>query len=122
MNPLEEQLRKSLRRKEPPIDFEEKVLAGIAMLATRKPGLWKRLKFGFQLHQLRFATASLAVILLISMSVGGYYRYRRIQAEGEAAKSQVMLALQIASNRLNHAQKVVLERSNRPAPGGLIGQ
>ena len=121
MNPLEEQLRESLRRKAPPFGFEEKVLRGISMLATRKRSLWQRLGFRYKFVPLRWATASLAVVLLVSVSVGGYYRQRRIQAEGEAAKSQVMLALQITSDQLNYAHKVVLEKSNRPAPRGLIG-
>jgi hypothetical protein len=113
MNPLEEQLIESLRRKDPPPGFEQKVLSRIATQAVPGSGLWQKMKISLAIPRHRLATAGLMAALLISVGVAGYYQEQRKRAEGEAAKSQVMLALQIASNRLNQAQKAVLGRDNR---------
>ena len=117
MNPLEEQLMESLRRKDPLPGFEERVLSRIATQTATHSGFWRRLRLGLGVPRLRLATAGLVGVLLISIGVVGYYHEKRAQAEVEAAKSQVMLALRIASHRLNHAQKAVLERINQPPSG-----
>jgi len=49
----------------------------------------------------------------------GVNRYRanqRTRAEGEIAKAQVMLALRIASAKLNFAQRKVLSRQDERNP------
>jgi hypothetical protein len=113
MNPLEERLIESLRRKDPSPGFEQKVLSRIATQTVPRAGLWQRMLTGLTIPRYRLTTVGLTAALLISVGVAGYYQEQRKRAEGEAAKSQVMLALQIASNRLNQAQKAVLGRGNR---------
>jgi hypothetical protein len=52
--------------------------------------------------------------LILGLIVGlGAYRYqeqRRLEREKELTKRQVLLALQIASSKLNHAERLVVER------------
>jgi len=113
MNPLEEQLKELLSRKDPPVGFEERVLSRLSMLGPKRRGFWKELRVSLFVPHLRWAMASLLVVVMMFVGIAGYLRQRRIRAEGELAKTQVMVALQIASSKLNYAQKTLLDRSNR---------
>lgn len=113
MNPLEEQLKELLSRKDPPVGFEERVLSRLSMLGLKRRGFWKELRVSLFVPHLRWAMASLLVVVMMFVGIAGYLRQRRIRAEGELAKTQVMVALQIASSKLNYAQKTLLDRSNR---------
>ena len=113
MNPLEEQLKESLCRKDPAVGFEERVLSRISTLGRRRRGLWQELRASLFAPHLRWAVVSLLVFLLGFIGAAEYWHQRRVRAEGELAKSQVLVALQIASSKLNHAQKTLLDRSNR---------
>lgn len=86
MNQFEDELRQALRRKQPPAGFVQKVLA-----KTRGPGKLR--------HWLAIGlAASLAFIGAFEL-----YRYE----QGMHAKQQLMLALEITSNKLNAAQHKV---------------
>jgi negative regulator of sigma E activity len=124
---LEKALRETLRRTEPSPDFTARVMARLAEQPEAEPveqlsedaHWWQRLagRFAdwFQMPQLQWVTAgALACILLAAtFSVRQYRERQRELAEGEHAKEQVMLALQIASAKLNAAQRKVRESSTR---------
>lgn len=118
---LENELKRALQRDDASPDFTDRVMARIANApghAKRRETesrWWRRLVEFFQPAQLKWAGAFAAVVLLICAAIG-VHRYRAYQAEiaeGERAKEQVMLAMKIASAKLNIAQKKV---SGTPAP------
>ena len=120
MNRFDEELKLALRREEPSPDFTDRVMARVAELQRReKPGEeagWlRRLAEFFQPPRMKWAMAgAMAVVLLIAGF--GVHRSRENErrrqaeiAEGERAKEQLMLAMRIASAKLNIAQKKVYE-------------
>lgn len=136
---LEKALRESLQRTEPAADFTERLLARIAaeeraasqavpavpaqspvkpvVVELERESWWQRFLNLFQVTPWRMATAGgLACVLLVAVfSVQRYREQQREIAEGERAKEQVMLALQIASSKLNTAQRKVQQVSEREA-------
>lgn len=95
MQSFEDELRSALRRKEPPPDFADRVLA-------RLPGAVPvRLPVRTRRPWVRWVAAMAASVLLASGTIG--YRYY----QGERAKSQVLLAVRIAATKLNKAQRKV---------------
>jgi hypothetical protein len=135
---LERELPRALRPHEPSSDFAERVMARVAeqspavVADARRESetLWQRLTGIFQMPQwqmpqLRWAAAGALACLLVTFGVIQYRQQQRLeaerlaaaqaaeQAEGERAKEQVMLALQIASAKLNVAQRKINESSER---------
>ena len=103
MNPLDHELKNALRRDTPPADFTERVLARIHSAPARKPDWRERLGKIFRLQALQWATAA-ALCVAIVIGMVAYRSHQRAlteRAEGEKARAQVMLALHIASARLN---------------------
>jgi hypothetical protein len=80
-----------------------------------KTGWLKRLAEFFQPPQMKWATVGAMAVLLVIAGFGVHHRRvsERMRlaeiAEGERAKEQVMLAMRIASAKLNAAQKKVRE-------------
>ena len=95
MSRFERDLRESLRRREPPEGFAEKMLA--LARETEKPV--RSNVFG------RWVAVAAAVVLM----AGGValVREQRRQAEGERAKEQLMVALRITGSKLRLAQEKV---------------
>jgi hypothetical protein len=93
MKGVEDVLRQALRRVDPPAGFADRVLQRASMDPARK---------GFGNGVIRWATAA---ALVIGVSGGLWYRaeeHRR--AEGEAAKRQVLLSLEITGAKLRAVQ------------------
>jgi negative regulator of sigma E activity len=131
---LEKALRETLQREEPAADFTERLLARIAAeerapVAVRTTALhteavresrWQQLLNAFEWANWRWATAGALACILVFTAVG-VHQYRDQQrarleiAEGERAKEQVLLALQIASSKLNTAQRKLRESGARDA-------
>ena len=120
MNRFDEELKLALRREEPSPDFTDRVMARVAELQKReKPregaGWLRRLAEFFQPPQMKWAMAGAMAILLVIAGFGVHHRReserKRLAeiAEGERAKEQLMLAMRIASAKLNIAQKKVYE-------------
>src|SRR5262245_42188186 len=128
MNRFEEELKLALRREEPPPGFTDRVMARIAELQgqekSREKSVWlRRLMEFFQPARMKWAMAGAMAGLLL---IGGFgvHRFRENErrrlaeiaegerAEGERAKEQVMLAMRIASAKLNIAQKKVYETAS----------
>jgi len=108
MSRFEDELRRALRREEPPDGFAERVMARIqnrdreAAGVRAAAGPWRRLLAAFRAPRLRWATACAAAVLLVG---GLEYRAQRLErAEGERAGRQVMLALRITGSKLRLAQ------------------
>jgi hypothetical protein len=120
MNRFEEELKLALRREEPSPGFTDRVMARIAELQrqekSREKSAWlRRLMEFFQPPRMKWAMAGAMAGLLIIAGFGVHRsrenERRRLAeiAEGERAKEQVMLAMRIASAKLNLAQKKVYE-------------
>ena len=132
---LEKELKQALRRHEPSHDFAERVMARVAepsptlsqvaRVDARSETIfwWQRLAGFFQMPQLRWAAAGALACLLVMFATYRYREHQRVeserlaleQVEGERAKEQVIFALQIASAKLNVAQRKVRESSERGA-------
>jgi len=123
MNRFDEELKLALRREEPSPDFTDRVMARIAELQRQekpreKTDWLRKLMEFFQPPRMKWAMAgAMAVVLLIAGF--GVHRSRENErrrqaeiAEGERAKEQVMLAMRIASAKLNIAQKKVYETAS----------
>jgi hypothetical protein len=100
-------LRNALRRVEPPAGFTERVMArartGNGPLSGHGPG-WSAAGGSMA----RWAAAA---VLGVAVTGGVWYRAElRRQAEGEAAKRQVLLSLRIAGAKLQHVQAKVLNQ------------
>lgn len=121
MNPLEQELKNALRRQEPSTDFTERVMARIqsAGVGRRIETLgWSRaagLRNWFHVPAVRWASAAAMCFVLV---IGGLAQYRarerRRRQEGEMARAQVMLALRIASAKLNGALREVKQVNEAP--------
>jgi len=127
MNRFDDELRQAFRREQPSPDFTDRVMARIAQLpleekqekSRERTGWLRKLSEFFQppqmIWRMKWAMAGgMAVALLIAGF--GIHRHRENErlrqaeiAEGERAKEQVMLAMRIASAKLNIAQKKVYE-------------
>jgi hypothetical protein len=114
---LERELKRALHREDASPDFTDRVMARVTAAsgnAKRRHSRdesrwWRRLMEFFQPVRMKWAAAGAAALLLIFAAIG-VHRYRAHQAEiaeGERAKEQVMLAMKIASAKLNIAQKKV---------------
>jgi len=91
---LDDELRSALQRREPRPGFAGRVLARVHQPAPRPRLAW-----------LYWAAAC---AIAVTVLVGGGLDYRRRQ-QGERAKQEVMLALEIASTKLNFVQQTTLE-------------
>lgn len=113
MKDLENELRKALERREPPDGFAERVLARLEPAPAPKPGWREALISLVRVPDLRWATAAVVACLMLTLGALHYRRVQQERAAGEAAKSQVMQALRIASSKLNVTLKKVQEADRR---------
>jgi hypothetical protein len=99
MTHLENELRAALARRDPPDGFADRVMARVPRHAGRKtwiPSPWM----------------AAAAALLVAMLGGGAYEYRRaaeLRADGERAKSELVFALGLASEKLQSTKTKVLK-------------
>jgi hypothetical protein len=124
MNRFDDELRRVFSREEPSPDFTDRVMARVAELKKRekpkgKTGWLRILASFFQPPQMKWGMAGAMAVLLVIAGFGVHARRenerRRLAeiAEGERAKEQVMLAMRIASAKLNVAKKKVHETADR---------
>ena len=113
MNSLEEKLRAALQRQEPPPGFAERVLS---KLPAKSPGWMETIVSAFRIPVLRWGVIGVFALSLMVAGLVQFQHQRRMKAEGEIAKTQVMRALRIASVRLNTARRKVQEVGRRSAP------
>jgi len=95
MNRFERELRESLKHREPPADFAEKVVAR-AYATGDSRSVW----FSRTAQQWLVAAA-------VALMVGGgffYQQEQRRRAENERTKEQLIVGLQITSSKLRRVQ------------------
>lgn len=100
IDPLEQKLKDALRREEPPLGFAARVSARAREQEQRS--WWS----GLLAWRMRWAVALAVCVVML----GGVLLQReraRERAEGEAARQQVKLALQIAGSKVRLAQTMV---------------
>ena len=109
MSNLEENLKAALERAEPPSQFTARVLARLNGQAPPRLSSWEL--FGVFLRPPRIQWVALSVILSSVIPFAGiqYQKERRLRAEGEKAKDQLVFAVHVAGNKLRRVQQKVLE-------------
>ena len=101
---LDEELRTALRREDPPPGFAQRVVARAQSAPARKPlDFWARFWPGSRMAW----AAAIAALLLIASAATIEYR----QMKAERATREAVLALRIASEKLNLARDRVLKRT-----------
>jgi hypothetical protein len=120
MRPFEDELRRALRRREPPPGFTSRVMARVrqeadartlagAKSAIESAGRPRWTGWGWFAPRLRLGLTTVAACLLLAVSLSVWQRHRQElqRREGEAARAQVMEALRITSAKLNHVRAKV---------------
>jgi hypothetical protein len=113
-SPLEKELRALLRREEPSADFSQRVMSRLGAAGARRT----RQKWfpPFPRVILQWVAGGALACLLAAIGVMKYQQHRRTKAEGDLAREQAMVALRIASAKLNVALKQVHELEDRRPP------
>ena len=99
MSRLEDDLRSTLARREPPPGFADRVMARVAPARKRA---WS--------HSW-MAAAAAVLISILGGSTYQYQRTERMRQEGEQAKAELVFALGLASEKLQHTKAKVLKNS-----------
>jgi hypothetical protein len=101
MNEFEDQLREALQRREPPEGFAERV---IARVPQRRATVWT-------MHWR--SIAAIAAVLVVTFSAGLFEWHRQVERaeRAEAANRQLMYALRLAAEKLDHVQHRVQNSS-----------
>jgi|SRR5215831_16444068 len=101
MNDIENDLRRVLRRREPPHDLSQTVMRRVGQVGNLRrvanPPRWRPL------------LAAAATIVLLVTGVDRYREYQR----GQEAKRQVMLALEITAQQLALVQEKAQEKIDK---------
>jgi len=104
MKDFEQELKRALRRCDPPESFRERVLARVAAEQQQPSRGAVSLR-----HRPMLRWVAVAAIVVFGAGKLSYraHEHRLEEASGRAAKQQVMLALRITGNKLRVAQKRV---------------
>jgi hypothetical protein len=94
---MDEELRRALRRVEPPEGFADRVLQSAsrsqrAQPASPKPAWW---------FTTQAKAGAIAATVAFAIAGGAWYRAEERRKEGEEAKRQVLLSLNIAGSKLH---------------------
>ncbi len=109
MKPLDDELKSAFRCVEPPPGFAGRVLVRLKRKPGRKAGWGENLRSLLARPRLRWAAAIAFGCLLAVFGLARYHRYEQERIQGDMAKAQLKLAIEIASAKLN----VALERVGR---------
>ena len=103
MSSLDDELKSGLesvlKRREPPPGFAERVMSRVPVASHRR---WA---------QSWMAAAAAALIAVLGAGTYEYQRSERTRQEGERAKAQLVFALEVASEKLQHTRAKVLKNS-----------
>ena len=111
---LDDRLRSLLVRKPPPSGFSDRVMRRIGPGTASR---WKWWHSMFAAAGLRWAAGAALACILMTAAALKYRAYRQAQTQGEIARAHAILALRIASAKLNLALRQVQEVERGRAPG-----
>lgn len=100
MSGFDDELREALRRRQPPEDFSEKVLARVRQRPAPRP------RSSFRV----WMAAAAAAVMLMTVGLPAYREHTR-RIEGERAKEQVILALRMTGATLRSVQERVQQQT-----------
>jgi hypothetical protein len=109
MSYLEDDLRAALQRTEPPPEFTGRVLARLNGQAPPKLAWWELLAVLLRPPRIQWVALSVILSVMIPLGVLQYQKERRLRAQGERAKEELVFAVRIAGNKLHRVQQKVLE-------------
>ena len=121
MKRLEDELRNALRHKEAPPGFAERLASRMGAQVPRRESRWGKYASFFRLPKMAWCALGVVTCLVVFLGIAQYRSYQKTRAEGELAKSQLMLALKIAGKKLSFAQRKVLEIHKRGVPSERRG-
>jgi len=121
MKRLEDELRTALQRKVAPPGFAEHLAGRIRAGTDGKVSRWEKFVFFLRCPKMAWGAGIVVACLIASIGIAQYHNYRKRQAEGAQAKTQLMLALKIAGNKLSLAQRRISEIHNRRVPSEQSG-
>jgi len=103
---MHDELRDALRRVDPPEGFAERVMrrAGAAPVPAAADGRWR----GMLLTRL-----AIAATLVIAIGAGAWHSAEERRREGEEAKRQVLVSLNIAGSKLREVQMRINHEQER---------
>jgi len=102
MKPIDDELRRLLRRKEPPAGFVERVMSRLEA-EPRPPMHGQRVSAFFQWPALRWAVAAAVVCVAVIAGILRQQHQQQIRAQAERASRQAILALRITNEELDAA-------------------
>ena len=111
MSYLEEDLKVALRREAAPSDFAERVLARLNSPAPPEPAWWELLAVLLRPPRVQWVALCVIFSVMIPAASVQYRNRRRMRAEGERAKEELVFAVHVAGNKLHKVQQRVLEIS-----------
>ena len=111
---LEDDLRRALKRTDPPLDFANRVIAEVEREARRTPSA---LNAPARTARVTFAPvmrwmAAAATVAIVAAGAGRYYDYQQKVAEAKRVEAEIRLAMQITSDAFARVQQK-LQDSNR---------
>jgi hypothetical protein len=117
MSPLDDELRKLLRPKEPPEGFADRVMARIEKSPARVT-IGQRVSAFFRRPVLRWAAVTAVMCVVVVASIARYEQQQRMRVQAEQASEQAIVALRITNEEidtaLRRAQRVTLRALEVP--------
>lgn len=101
MNPLDDELRKLLKRREPPEDFAKRVMARVEA-EPRRVSARERTAAHFRRPVLRWVAVA-AVCVAAVVAVVQHEREQQMRAQAELASQQAIFALRITNQEIGAA-------------------
>jgi len=102
MKPIDDELRRLLRRKEPPAGFVERVMARLRTEPPRSTLVQRRSAF-FRWPVLRWAVAAAVVCIAVVAGIVRQQHQQQVRAQAERASRQAILALRITNEQIDAA-------------------
>lgn len=109
MSNLEQNLKAALERTAPSPQFTARVLARLHGQPSPKLGWWDLLSVLLRPPRIQWVALSVILSIMIPFAGVQYQKERRLRAEGEKAKDQLVFAVHVAGSKLHRVQQKVLE-------------
>ena len=106
---MHDELREALRRVEPPDGFAERVMRRAAEVPPKRAELAEAPEW----HGMLVTRLAIAATLVITIGAGAWYSAEERRRDGEEAKRQVLVSLNIAGSKLRQVQMRINHEQER---------